>query len=185
MIKKTVVAFVAMIISMQLFSADYIKTGAMYGGEIVRLHVIANSNSKEDQELKLKVRDAVLTVSDRIVKTKNSSDAAMLILESVPEMEKQAKRVIAENGYDYNVQVVTGVFDFPARSYQNITLPKGKYSAVRVIIGEGAGENWWCVMFPPLCFTDKTTAYMPAADAVINTAGEIKIKSKILEILTE
>ena len=184
MVKKTVAAFVAVIISVQFLLPGYIENDAMYDGEIVRLHVIANSDSDTDQELKLKVRDAVLDVSEKIIKTKDGAEAAEIISENIEIIKQQAKNTVLENGFDYDVKVVCGVFDFPAKSYQNITLPKGKYRAVRVIIGDGAGRNWWCVMFPPLCFTDKTTAYMPDADNVISDSGEFKIKLKLLEILS-
>ena len=185
MLKKTAAALIVAVITTQLFSLDYINTDAMYGGEIVRLHVIANSDRKTDQELKLKVRDAVLAVSDAVLKTEDSRSAAEVILDNIQQMKTQAEKVVSENGFDYEIEVVPGVFDFPAKSYQNITLPKGKYRAVRVVIGDGKGQNWWCVMFPPLCFTDKTTAYMPAADDVINAGGEFKIKLKLLEILSK
>ena len=118
---------------------------------IVRLHVIANSDSAEDQALKLKVRDAILEHAENNF-TKKSDVEAML--DSYREI---ACKVIEESGYDYTVEVEYGNFHFPTKTYDNISLPAGQYDAVRVRIGKAEGQNWWCVMFPPLCFVDGTT----------------------------
>ncbi len=118
---------------------------------IVRLHVLANSDTKEDQELKLKVRDAILSHSQANF-TKKEDVASEL--ESYKEI---ARKVILENGYDYAVEVEYGNFKFPTKDYKNMRLPAGNYDAVRVKIGKAQGQNWWCVMFPPLCFVDGTT----------------------------
>ena len=114
--------------------------------DIVRLHIIANSNSKEDQMLKLRVRDALL-------KEANVYDKEDIDLK---EVEKICKNEIIKNGYDYNVRVCRGKFYFPTKTYENISLPAGDYEAVRVLIGNAEGENWWCVMYPPLCFNAGT-----------------------------
>lgn len=180
--RKIFAATVAAVIIMQFFSPFYITPSPMYGGEVVRLHVIANSDTDDDQNLKLAVRDAVLASADSVLKTDNADDAAGVIFKNIETIEKNAKAVIQKAGFAYDVQVVPGVFEFPSKSYQNITLPKGRYRAVRVIIGEGKGKNWWCVMFPPLCFTDKTTAYMPDADVFEKTAKP-EIRIKLLELL--
>ena len=118
---------------------------------IVRLHVLANSDSDEDQALKLKVRDAILEHSQNNF-TKKDEVATKLDL-----YKEIAEKVIAENGYDYNVEVEYGNFKFPTKEYNSIRLPAGNYDAVRVKIGDAEGQNWWCVMFPPLCFVDGTT----------------------------
>ena len=183
MTEKTIAAFVALMIVVQLFSPFYIENTPMYGGEVVRLHVIANSDSDADQKLKLKVRDAVLEASDEIITAQNASDAADSIFKNISSIEKNARKAVAENGFSYDISVVPGVFSFPARTYSNITLPKGNYRAARVIIGEGKGKNWWCVMFPPLCFTDKTTAYMPDADVL--KGDDIEIRLKLLELISK
>lgn len=118
---------------------------------IVRLHVLANSDSVEDQELKLQVRDAILKHS-RANFTKKSDVKAKL-----DEYKEIAETVISEKGYDYPVEVEYGNFKFPTKEYKNIRLPAGNYDALRVKIGNADGQNWWCVMFPPLCFVDGTT----------------------------
>ena len=118
---------------------------------IVRLHILANSDSVEDQELKLQVRDAILKHS-RANFTKKSDVKAKL-----DEYKEIAETVISEKGYDYPVEVEYGNFKFPTKEYKNIRLPAGNYDALRVKIGNADGQNWWCVMFPPLCFVDGTT----------------------------
>lgn len=118
---------------------------------IVRLHVLANSDTKEDQDLKLKVRDAILSYSQANFTKKED---VVSELESYKEI---ARKVILESGYDYAVEVEYGNFKFPTKDYKNMRLPAGNYDAVRVKIGKAQGQNWWCVMFPPLCFVDGTT----------------------------
>jgi len=112
---------------------------------IVRLHIIANSDSQEDQSLKLALRD-------RLLKESKSTDTLLtdeeILLHCQDEVEAQ--------GYDYPVSLQRGYFNFPKKRYDNLTLPAGNYNAVRIIIGNGQGENWWCVMYPPLCFTAET-----------------------------
>ena len=129
---------------------------------VFRLHVIANSNSKEDQELKLKVRDELLSYMNIISKDSTSKQEAMQIAnEHKEEFTQIAEKVIKENGYNYTVNVQIGKADFPTKYYGDITLPAGTYDALKVQIGEAKGQNWWCVMFPPLCFVDVTTGIVP------------------------
>ena len=129
---------------------------------VFRLHVIANSDSKEDQELKLKVRDELLSYMNIISKDSTSKQEAMQIAnEHKEEFTQIAEKVIKENGYNYTVNVQIGKADFPTKYYGDITLPAGTYDAVKVQIGEAKGQNWWCVMFPPLCFVDVSTGIVP------------------------
>lgn len=120
--------------------------------DVLRLHVIANSDSQEDQQLKLKVRDALLkegkNIFDGSVTKENAEEK---IRKEKEKLEDTAKTVIKENGFDYNVEITVTEEFFNTRTYEKVTLPAGKYMAVRVLIGESAGKNWWCVMFPPLC----------------------------------
>ncbi|MBE7011763.1 MAG: stage II sporulation protein R [Ruminococcaceae bacterium] len=125
---------------------------------VLRLHVIANSNSKDDQELKLKVRDRLLSEGMNFFnKNMSLEDTKKYIIENNDEIRKIAEDEIRRNGYDYKVEIMVGEFAFPAKYYESIMLPSGKYDAVRVIIGEGKGENWWCVMYPPMCALDGIT----------------------------
>ena len=129
---------------------------------VFRLHVIANSDSKEDQELKLKVRDELLSYMNIISKDSTNKQEAMQIAnEHKEEFTQIAEKVIKENGYNYTVNVQVGKADFPTKYYGDITLPAGTYDALKVQIGEAKGQNWWCVMFPPLCFVDVSTGIVP------------------------
>ena len=158
-----------------------------FDGEIVRLHVIANSDTDFDQALKLKVRDSVLAVS----KTADSAEMTIdFAKENAENMRNAALETIKKEGYAYDVKIETGVFPFPAKTYGDLTFPAGDYNAVRVVIGEGKGQNWWCVMFPPLCFVNETTGIMPEesknklSDETKDILGDgkYKIKFKIAEI---
>ena len=129
---------------------------------VFRLHVIANSDSEEDQKLKLKVRDELLSYMNIISKDSTSKQEAMKIAnEHKEEFTQIAEKVIKENGYNYTVNVQVGKADFPTKYYGDITLPAGTYDALKVQIGEAKGQNWWCVMFPPLCFVDVSTGIVP------------------------
>lgn len=129
---------------------------------VFRLHVIANSDSKEDQELKLKLRDELLSYMNIISKDSTNKQEAMQIAnEHKEEFTQIAEKVIKENGYNYTVNVQIGKADFPTKYYGDITLPAGTYDALKVQIGEAKGQNWWCVMFPPLCFVDVSTGIVP------------------------
>ena len=133
------------------------------GSGIVRLHILANSNSAEDQKLKLKVRDSLLLAD--VFKEKEPD------LAQICEM---ADKIIKENGKNYTSKAERGRFYFPTKRYENISLPAGEYEALRVVLGEGKGENWWCVMYPPLCFGK-------------NARGELDEKSEeeLKKMLTE
>lgn len=129
---------------------------------VFRLHVIANSDSKEDQDLKYKVRDAVLEYMNSISANCTSKDEVItLAYDYQDEFKEIAKKVIKENGYNYDVNIRIGNFEFPTKHYGDISLPAGTYDALRIEIGEAQGQNWWCVMFPPLCFIDVTSGVVP------------------------
>ncbi|WP_346939674.1 stage II sporulation protein R [uncultured Clostridium sp.] len=126
-------------------------------GKLIRFHVIANSDSEKDQSLKLKVRDKVLEYVQPLLKDSKSIEESREILNKENEKILEIARVIIkENGYDYSVESTLGKENFPVKTYGNITLPQGEYEAYRIIIGTGEGQNWWCVMFPPICFVDIT-----------------------------
>lgn len=122
--------------------------------KVLRLHVIAASDSEEDQALKLKVRDSVLRCSQDILSGETQKGTAeRRIAANLDALRIAAEEEIQKNGYDYPVRVELTKADFPTRTYENVTLPAGQYNAVRVVIGNGEGKNWWCVMFPPLCLS--------------------------------
>ena len=125
--------------------------------KLIRFHVIANSDDKIDQNIKLKVRDAVLKyISPKIVDCKNINQSRKIINNENKNIKIIAQKVIKENGFKYSVATSLSEEYFPVKTYGNITLPQGRYEAYRIIIGTGTGQNWWCVMFPPLCFVDIT-----------------------------
>ena len=129
---------------------------------VFRLHVIANSDSKEDQELKYKVRDSLLKYMKEICGScENKAEAICLVKEHQDEFNNIAKQTILDEGYSYDVKINIGNFEFPTKDYGDISLPAGFYDALRVEIGDAKGQNWWCVMFPPLCFVDVTSGVVP------------------------
>ena len=169
---------------------------------VFRLHVIANSDSQEDQNLKYKVRDSLLKYMNEITKDCSSKEEAIeLAKENSQEFQTIAENTIKENGYSYQVKIQIGNFEFPTKKYGDISFPAGYYDALRVEIGEAKGKNWWCVMFPPLCFIDVTSGVVPDASkeelkeimteedyALISNQednSEIQFKFKILEFFTE
>lgn len=119
---------------------------------VLRLHILANSDSESDQALKLKVRDAILEISPEIFgDTSSKQEAIKRAKADLPEIIAEAERVIRAEGYNYSVRAEVVNDKFNTRIYENFTLPAGDYDAVRIIIGSGSGHNWWCVMFPALC----------------------------------
>ena len=167
---------------------------------VFRLHVIANSDSKEDQDLKYKVRDKLIDYMNNISENCNSKeDVISLAQEHQNDFQKIAEDTVRENGFDYSVKINIGNFEFPTKHYGDISLPAGFYDALRVEIGDASGQNWWCVMFPPLCFIDVTSGVVPEESkedlkenmsdedyAIISDteSTEMKFKFKILEFFT-
>lgn len=124
---------------------------------LIRFHVIANSDSKEDQELKLKVRDEVIKYLYPLLEKSESIEESRSIINNNEEKVLEiALKVVSENGYDYKVESTLSRENFPEKAYGSVVLPQGNYEAYRIVIGSGQGQNWWCVMFPPLCFIDVT-----------------------------
>lgn len=164
---------------------------------LIRFHVIANSDSEEDQNLKLKVRDEVIKYLYPYLKNSTSIDESREILKNKDEeVLKIAQKVIKENGYSYSVRSELSKENFPDKVYGNILLPQGEYEAYRILIGEEQGQNWWCVMFPPLCFIDVTkgeveeekTKEMMDLEVQKNGLSEedqIELKFKSLEFLED
>ncbi len=164
---------------------------------VFRLHVIANSDTNEDQNLKYKVRDSLLQYMNEICKNCSSKEEAILLVEKNKDNFKQiAMERIKAEGYSYDVNINIGNFEFPTKNYGDISLPAGYYDALRVEIGEAKGQNWWCVMFPPLCFVDISSGIVPEESKELiennlteeefalvsdNSNTQIKFKFKLLE----
>ncbi len=139
-----------------VISAYMDSTQAALSQGLVRLHVVANSDSQEDQQLKLKVRDRILTDCGVMLGDGKSVDAISAdICNNMDYIKQIALDEIQKNGYNYDVNVEFGLEDFPRKEYGNITLPEGEYRGLKVNIGDASGKNWWCVLFPPLCFVDE------------------------------
>lgn len=127
--------------------------------ELIRFHVIANSDTQEDQNLKLKIKNKVIDYLYPYLNASQSLEQSRKIIkDKMEEVKKLAEQVIKDNNYSYGVKTELSRENFPEKSYGKITLPQGNYEAFRIIIGSGQGKNWWCVMFPPLCFVDETKA---------------------------
>lgn len=168
---------------------------------VFRLHVIANSDTKEDQDLKYIVRDHLLEYMNTICKDCTSKKQAIQLVEENKDIfQNIALETIQEQGYSYSVKINIGNFEFPTKTYGDISLPAGYYDALRVEIGEAKGQNWWCVMFPPLCFVDITTGVVPEQSkeelkdnmseeefALVSDQNdsEIQFKFKLIEFFTQ
>ena len=152
------------LISFIILSA-YSYAGAInedLSNNVFRLHVIANSDSNEDQDLKYKVRDKLIEYMKSLTTNISSKEEVIKIANNhISDFESIAKEVITENGFDYDVKVEIGNFSFPTKQYGDISFPAGFYDALKVEIGNAKGQNWWCVMFPPLCFVDVTSGIVP------------------------
>ena len=140
------------------------------GKNLLRLHVLANSDSPIDQQLKLKVRDAIIAyLAPYLNHTTEKAVAKKVVLEQQANLIQIAEQTLRKNGATYPVSIEVGIFDFPIKSYGNLVLPAGKYEAVRILIGNAEGKNWWCVLFPPLCFVDITNGTaIPTKDLINN-----------------
>jgi len=124
---------------------------------LIRLHVVAESDSKEDQTLKFEVRDAIIEyMSEKFENTKNIFESRELIKNNLNNITQVAQNTIESSGKKYSVKASLGYYPFPTKQYGDIILPPGNYQALRVVIGSGKGANWWCVLFPPLCIVDVT-----------------------------
>ena len=156
---------IALLIGLAVFltsGALALRTQDELADKVVRLHVLANSDFEEDQALKLQVRDVVLERATAILEqSADRREAESRLRGELLELERVAAEEIAAEGYDYPVTVNLENTDFPTKEYDGFTLPAGEYLALRVIIGEGKGRNWWCVVFPPLCTS--ASADLPAS----------------------
>ncbi len=144
-------------------------------GKLIRLHVVANSDSPEDQELKRLVRDEVIKeMAPRFESLSDISEVREVISGSLDEIEAIAAAAISKNGKSYSVAAELTDKVFPTKQYGNLTLPAGEYQALNIKIGRAEGQNWWCVMFPPLCFID-------IAHGVVPEESMEKLKSSLTE----
>ena len=197
--KKTVTYVICILLSTLFIAAMPQKDEEKLYDNVIRLHILANSDSEEDQSLKLKVRDEILSqYSDALSQAKNIDEATVEVKALLEEITETAKDVIKNEGYEYTVKAYFDREYYPEREYENTCFPSGNYISLRIIIGEGKGQNWWCVLFPPLCLS---TAYgdkvetddsipvglTPEQYRIITKSKDVKyvLKFKMLEVLEQ
>lgn len=146
----------------------------------IRLRILANSDTPEDQQLKRHVRDRVIeSVKQWSSEAKNADDARGIIHNHLPELQGVVNRTIQEEGYTYPASVELRATDFPTKMYGTQVFPAGQYEAVRIAIGNAEGQNWWCVLFPPLCFTDISNGDTASSDKAAATKAGAKDKQQV------
>lgn len=166
--------------------------------KLIRFHVIANSDTEEDQSLKLKVRDKVVeALSEKLKGVTSLEEAEIILNDNIDYVNNIAKDVILNNNYDYEVNTMLSYENFPDKVYGDYVFPQGNYEAFRVIIGSGQGRNWWCVMFPSLCFVDESKSDVNSDNLkqeienikpkeinnLNNENDDIKFKSKMVDVV--
>ena len=177
--KRIFLSFIIFIAGIVMFnfykSSETAATVKALSESAIRFHVRANSDSQDDQALKMKVKEKVVDYIYKNTKTLNTlSETKDFILKNDPQTEpeniidlidnkikKLATETIRNSGYDYSVSSSFGMQDFPVKTYGDVTFPKGRYTSYTIYIGEGIGHNWWCVLYPPLCFVDASTGVVP------------------------
>lgn len=176
--------FIAGLIAGWLGSGEREAVPAFNPDNLIRLHVVANSDTLPDQALKYRVRDAVIgAMSSRFEDAQDIDLARELVRNNLEYIASVAEKEILACGYDYPVQVTAGQYQFPSKTYYPtqpgadgpLTLPQGEYEALRIVIGAGQGANWWCVLFPPLCFTSIEQEAEPA----LAGAGPVKVELRL------
>lgn len=203
-----ILSFIGIISIMSISISDEVnkidKNVESYKQKLIRFHVIANSDSDEDQELKLKVRDQIISyLQPKLENSKSIKESEEIITREYDNLYNISKETISENGYDYEVKVGIEYSNFPTKQYSNVVLPAGEYKALKVVIGNGDGKNWWCVMFPPLCFVDDQNGVIDKStddklQAVLSKdeynlittknkeeGSTVKLKFKIVEVVKE
>ena len=191
---KTLIRFtITTLIATLLLAALPTDAEAEIYEDTIRLHILANSDRDEDQALKIEIRDRLLLkYGELLQKSDTKYEAEEIAKELLPNIEHDAEMWIGELGYDYEVDAEIGVEWYETREYGDFSLPCGYYTSLRVIIGRGEGQNWWCVMYPPLC-TELATEDAPSDDGIIDYTkeeillvknGKYQVKFKILEELS-
>ena len=177
---------------LRVYSRDIVEG---ISNSVVRLHIVANSNSADDQALKLKVRDEIIKKLEPLFEnTNNTEDTKNIIKNNLDYIEEEAEKVIKKYGYTYSVTANLGNYDFPTKKYGNAQFPKGKYDALKIVIEKGEGNNWWCVLYPALCFTENPKGDLPKESEaklksnlskdeynVVSSDNKINFKFKIVE----
>lgn len=198
-LKTTLLIMFLLFVYVLIAASSYTKAVCTdIANNVFRLHVIANSDSEEDQKLKYIVRDSILSYVNGILENiNNKEDVVLTINNHIDEIKNIAQQAVYNEGFTYDVEIEVGNFKFPTKTYGNISFPPGLYDALRVKIGNASGKNWWCVMFPPLCFVDVSSGIVPEDSkelmesnlssedyALVSSSKNItKIKFKVVEVL--
>lgn len=181
---------VALVAAVFVSSAGFGKACERVRGEVVRLHILANSDNEEDQRVKLLVRDALLERGGELFSGEVSKEnAEKCLAENADSLKETALSVLRDNGFDYGVDIRLVEEYFTTRTYGDYTLPAGRYSAIKVLLGNAEGHNWWCVMFPPLCLpaasekAEIDTVLGEDGAHLIESGSKYEIRFKIVEII--
>ncbi len=199
--KYFVILFILLSLFILLTISSYAKTVSQdLSNNFFRLHILANSDSEADQALKLKVRDNIIEYMNTISYSGLSKKEVInLTYQNLENFQKVAEDTIQKEGYNYPVSLEIGNFYFPTKEYGNVSLPSGYYDALKIEIGEAKGKNWWCSLFPPLCFVDISSGVIDEEAeeelkenltkeefAIITSSSDtVKFKFKLVELFSE
>ena len=188
--KKIILVLSLFIISFSYIIYPYMENKVKEGfkNELIRFHIRANSDMEEDQALKLKIRDEILKEMKMKFKDTETIDESREVIEAnMMDMKSITENVIKREGKNYEVNISLGQDNFPTRKYGNLVLPAGEYETLLITLGEGKGQNWWCVMFPPLCFVDIEHSVAYNLEKEVETEKEeepkLKLKWKVADIV--
>ena len=185
--KKLFLPVFALLFATLIIAAMPTEAEAAIYSDTVRLHILAASDSDTDQRLKLEIRDELLKKYGSELKCAESTDEARIKISALlPEIEAYVEEEIRKRGFDYSATVTLTEEWYDTREYESFTLPSGNYTSLRIIIDEGRGKNWWCVMFPPMCTeiaTGENNESYTESEKKLIAGGKYKIKFKTLELL--
>lgn len=191
--KKMLSGIISLLFAAILMAAVPTDADAEIYDDTLRLHILAASDSAEDQDLKIAVRDAILLEYGERLSSYSGLESALEAVEALlPEIERCARECIRAQGFDYSVTAELTVEEYDTRDYGELSLPRGRYNSLVVKIGEGEGRNWWCVMYPPMCLDmaldapsdDWVSGYTDTELSLI-TGGKYRVKFKLLELVSD
>ena len=178
---KNLITIILVLFTTLLGSYAYTEFNQPLNQNVLRLHVVANSDSPADQALKLEIKDRIVSqMGEEFKDIDSAQEARRIAISKKSEIKAVAETIVTSRGYDYPVEVYVGEFEFPTKSYGNLVFPQGRYEAVRVVLGEGGGKNWWCVLFPPLCMVSSSDKGLSLA-----RPAEAQVSLKCLELLPQ
>lgn len=193
--KRILILFLSLALLIGLLAVLPIHSESNIYESVLRLHVIANSDSEEDQALKLLVRDAILAETQKLLANiSDKKSAELIILQNTEQLRLIAEKVVIENGFSYPVSITLGKEEYPTKNYESCAFPSGEYTSLQIFIGDASGKNWWCVLYPPLCLSAATDKDAFASVGITDSQYQIitdtqnpkyKIRFKILESFSE